>query len=113
MAYIWLENNRIYKLPIYQEYNDGRREYCWQETEEKYYNLYNYRPLPPAGKIIESPDMYLAESLKITCLYKNGMDSNGFEKNITGTGVSVVEKKIFMTEYFPIYPQWYTSQKCQ
>ena len=37
--------------------------------------------------------MYLAESLKITCLYKNGMDSNGFEKNITGTGVSVVEKK--------------------
>ena len=41
MAHIWLENNRIYKLPIYQEYNDGRREYCWQETEEKYYNLYN------------------------------------------------------------------------
>ena len=93
MAHIWLENNRIYKLPIYQKYNDGRREYCWQETEEKYYNLYNYRPLPPAGEIIESPDMYLAESLKITCLYKNGMDSNGFEKNITGTGVSVVEKK--------------------
>ena len=100
IAHVWTGNNKIYKLPIYQKYNDRQRDYCWEETEQKYYNLYNYKSLPSAREVIESPEKYLTEDVKITCLYKNGMDSNGFEKNITGTGVSVVEKKKIFDEVF-------------
>lgn len=93
MAHIWVGNNRIYKVPICQKYENGQRIYCWQEAEENCYNLYNYGHLPSAGEVISTVNMYLNGNTKITCLYKNGMDSHGFEKNEIGTGVSVVEKK--------------------
>lgn len=92
MAHVWVGNNRIYKLPIFQKYKT-EKEYYWQEADEKYYNLYNYRPLPAAREVIDSIDMRLAEKQKITFLYKNGMDRLGFTKNSIGTGVSVIEKK--------------------
>lgn len=92
IAHVWVGNNRIYKLPIYQKYK-SEDPYRWQETEEKYYNLYNYKPLPNAGEFMEYIDTYLSEEKGITCLYKNGMDSLGFVKNNIGTGVSVAEKK--------------------
>ncbi len=92
IAHVWVGNNRIYKLPIYQKYK-SEEEYFWQEVEEKYYNLYNYRSLPTARKLLDSIDTYLLGDMRITCLYKNGMDSSGFIKNNIGTGVSVPEKK--------------------
>ena len=92
VAHIWVENNRIYKLPIFQKYKT-EEEYFWQETEEKYYNLYNYRSLPSAREVIDSLDKFMEGNQKITCLYKNGMDGLGFTKNNIGTGVSVPEKK--------------------
>lgn len=92
VAHVWVGNNRIYKLPIFQMYK-ADEEYFWQETEEKYYNLYNYRPLPAAREVIGSIDKWLSENQKITCLYKNGMDVLGFKKNGIGVGVSVSEKK--------------------
>lgn len=92
VAHIWTENHRIYKLPILQKYKT-EEEYFWQETEEKYYNLYNYGSLPSAREVIDSLDKYLEGNQKITCLYKNGMDGLGFAKNGIGTGVSVSEKK--------------------
>lgn len=92
IAHVWVGNNRIYKLPIYQKYK-SEEEYFWQEVEEKHYNLYNYKSLPNARDLIDSMASYLLSELKITCLYKNGMDSFGFQKNNIGTGVSVPEKK--------------------
>lgn len=92
IAHVWVGNNRIYKLPIYQKYK-SEEEYFWQEVEEKYYNLYNYRSLPTARKLLDSIDTYLLGDMRITCLYKNGMDRSGFMKNGIGTGVSVSEKK--------------------
>ena len=92
MAHIWVGNNRIYKIPIYQRYK-SEEEYFWQEVEEKYYNLSNYKFLPKAKEVIDSIDAYLLENMKITCLYKNGMDSFGFTKNNIGIGLSVSEKK--------------------
>ena len=91
-AHVWVENNRIYKLPIFQKYNT-EEEYLWKETEEKYYNLYNYSSLPSARDIIDSLDKFVDGNQKITCLYKNGMNDLGFKKNNIGTGVSVPEKK--------------------
>ena len=95
IAHVWVGNNKIYKLPIYQKYRGGDKltEYFWEETEEKYYNLYNSKTLPSAREVIVSIDSYLSGEMKITCLYKNGMSGNGFEENVIGTGVSVVEKK--------------------
>ncbi|MBR1853784.1 MAG: DUF3962 domain-containing protein [Lachnospiraceae bacterium] len=92
VAHVWVGNHRIYKLPIFQKYKT-EEEYFWQETEEKYYKLYHYRPLPAAREVIDSIDKWLTENQKITCLYKNGMDSLGFTKSGIGTGVSVPEKK--------------------
>lgn len=92
MAHVWVENNRIYKLPIFQKYKT-EEEYFWQETEEKYYNLYNYNSLPSARDVIDSFDKFIDGNQKITCLYKNGMNDSGFKKNNIGTGVSVPEKK--------------------
>lgn len=92
MAHVWVGNNRIYRLPIFQKYKTDE-EYYWPEAEEKYYNLYNYRSLPTAREVIDSIDKWLLEDQKITCMYKNGMDSLGFTKNNIGTGVSVPEKK--------------------
>ena len=92
MAHVWVGNHRIYKLPIFQKYRTDE-EYFWQEIEEKYYNLYNYRSLPFAREVINSLDKFVGGDPKITCLYKNGMDDSGFIKNKIGTGVSVSEKK--------------------
>lgn len=92
IAHVWVGDNRIYKLPIYQRYK-SEEEYFWQEVEEKYYNLYNYRSLPTARKYMNSIDTSLSGDTRITCLYRNGMDSAGFLKNSIGTGVSVSEKK--------------------
>lgn len=91
IAHVWGGNNRIYKLPIVQTYKRGE-EYYWKEVEEKYYNLYNYKSLPAAREVVDAIDTYLNSDVKITCLYKNGMDSAGFVKNTTGTGVSMGEK---------------------
>ena len=91
VAHIWVGNHRIYKLPIRRVPQD-QGGYAWQEVEEKCYNLYQYQPLPAARKVIGAVGDYLMGEPKITCLYKNGMDSNGFTKNKTGIGVSVVEK---------------------
>lgn len=93
IAHVWVGNNKVYRIPIYQKYDNGQRKYCWQETEEKYYNLYNCKLLPSAKDVIDLIDTYLTGNMRITCLYKNGMDSHDFEKNVIGTGVSVVEKK--------------------
>lgn len=82
VAHIWTENHRIYKLPILQKYKT-EEEYFWQETEEKYYNLYNYGSLPSAREVIDSLDKYLEGNQKITCLYKNGMDGLGFATQST------------------------------
>jgi hypothetical protein len=92
VAHIWVGNNRICKMPIFQKYKT-EEEYFWQETEEKYYNLYNFISIPTAREVIGSIDKWLSENQKITCLYKNGMDGMGFKKNSIGTGVSVSEKK--------------------
>ena len=92
VAHVWVGNNRIYKIPIFQKYK-SEEEYFWQEAEEKYYNLYNYKSLPTARQFIDSMDDFLMGTQKITCMYKNGMDGFGFIKNNIGTGVSVSEKK--------------------
>ncbi|MBD5532609.1 MAG: RNAseH domain-containing protein [Lachnospiraceae bacterium] len=92
MAHVWVGNNRIYKLPIFQKYKT-EEEYYWQEVDKKYYNLYNYRPLPTAREVIDSLDKWMTGNQKITFLYKNGMNGLGFTKNSIGTGVSVIEKK--------------------
>lgn len=89
MAHVWVGNNRIYKLPIYQKYK-SKEEYYWNEVEEQYYNIYKHKALPTAEEIINSIDAYLLGAVKITCLYRNGID--GFVKNNIGTGVSVQEK---------------------
>lgn len=91
IAHIWVGDNRIYKIPIYQKYKSDE-EYFWKEVEKKYYNLYNYRPLPTAREWMDFIEDYLFGNKNITCLYKNGMDSLGFTKNNIGTGVSVSEK---------------------
>lgn len=92
IAHVWVGDNRIYKVPIIQKYRTDE-EYFWQEVEEKYYNLYNYKALPTPRAVIDSLDKWLSDKQKITCLYKNGMDAHGFAKNTIGTGVSVPEKK--------------------
>ena len=92
IAHVWVGNNRIYKLPICQKYK-SEEVYHWQEVEEKYYNLYNYKSLPNARELIGYIDIYLSGEMCITCLYKNGMNDSGFTKNSIGTGVSVSEKK--------------------
>ncbi len=92
IAHVWVGNNRIYKLPICQRYK-SEDVYHWQELEEKYYNLYNYRSLPTAREWMDSIDAYLLGNMCISCLYKEGMDKSGFTKKCIGTGVSVSEKK--------------------
>lgn len=92
IAHVWVGDNRIYKLPIYQKYK-SEEEYFWQEVEEKYYNLYNYRSLPTAREWMDSIDEYMLGNTCISCLYREGMDKSGFTKNCIGTGVSVSEKK--------------------
>ena len=92
LAHVWVGNHRIYKLPISQKYNT-EEVYYWQKTEERYYNLYNYASLPSAKEVIDSLNRWLMEERKITCLYRNGMDGQGFVKNNIGIGVSVIEKK--------------------
>lgn len=69
VAHIWVENNRIYKLPIFQKYKT-EEEYFWQETEEKYYNLYNYRSLPSAREVIDSLDKFMEEIRKLLAYIK-------------------------------------------
>ena len=41
-------------------------EYFWQEVEEKYYNLYNYRSLPTAREVIDSLEKCLSGNQKMT-----------------------------------------------
>lgn len=91
-AHIWMKNDRIYKIPIFQKYNT-EEGYFWKEPEKTYYNLYQFRSLPAAKDVIGSMDDWLFGEQPITCLYKNGMDGCGFKKNVIGTGVSVSEKK--------------------
>lgn len=92
IAHVWVGNHRIYKLPVQQMYK-SEEGYVWQGVEQKYYNLYNYKALPTARELVDNIDAYLHAEVPITCLYKNGMVNNGFIKNVTGTGVSVREKK--------------------
>ena len=92
LAHIWMKNDRIYKIPIFQKYNT-EEAYFWKEPEKAYYNLYQFRSLPAAKDVIASMDDWLFGEQPITCLYKNGMDGCGFKKNVIGTGVSVSEKK--------------------
>ena len=91
-AHIWMKNDRIYKIPIFQKYNT-EEGYFWKEPEKTYYNLYQFRSLPAAKDVIGSMDDWLFGEQPITCLYKNGMDGCGFKKNVIGTGVNVSEKK--------------------
>ena len=92
IAHIWMENNRIYKLPVFQKYCT-EEEYDWKEPEKTYYNLYQFRALPKARELIYNIADWMSGEKKITCLYKNGMDISGFKKNVIGPGVSVTEKK--------------------
>lgn len=99
IAHVWMKNNKIYKVPIFQKYKTGE-EYYWNEVEKKYYNLYQFRALPAARELITSMEDWIFGEPKITFLYKNGMNGCGFIKNEIGTGVSVSEKKDIYNSVF-------------
>lgn len=97
LACVWVGKEKIYQLPL--EYDKTKR-YRWRETEQAYYNLYASQPLPEAENVIENIEGCLQGQKRISLFYKNGMNSNGFQENKIGTGVSVREKKEIFQEIF-------------